>query len=93
MGELLPPIGSFRPNEVLAINLGAEGLAKVRAGNYKLVGKIELPEFGLTITRLAPPEGLNTITRLGAGSTTCSRRRLRAEPGLHPYRLGAGAGQ
>jgi subtilisin family serine protease len=62
VGELLPPIASFRPNEVLAINLGAEGLARVRGGNYEPVGRIELPEFGLTITRLKLPEGHNTIS-------------------------------
>jgi len=90
VAELLPPIGSFRPNEVLAINLSAEGLAKVLGGNYELVGRIELPEFGLTVTRLRPPEGLNAISGrerlfdlLPGGGFVLNRVYA-------PYRLGSG---
>jgi hypothetical protein len=61
-GELLPPVGSFRSNEVLAINLSADGLNKARAGSYEVADRIDLPEFGLTITRLRPPEALNAVT-------------------------------
>jgi hypothetical protein len=61
MGELLPPVGSFRSNEVLAINLSTEGLGKVRDGSYQVVEHIELPDFGLTLTRIRPPEDLNAI--------------------------------
>ena len=61
MGELLPPVGSFRSNEVLAINLSTEGLGRVRDESYQVVERIELPDFGLTLTRLRPPESLNAI--------------------------------
>ena len=94
---MLPPIGSFRPNEVLAINLGAEGLAKVRAGNYEPVGTIELPEFGLTITRLKLPEGLNTISGwdslydlLPDGGFALNRVYTPYRPGAAPGPGGAG---
>ena len=55
VGELLPPIGSFNANEVLALNLTAEELGKVRNAGYEPIANIELPEFGLTITRLKTP--------------------------------------
>ena len=35
MGGLLPPVGSFRTDEVLAINLSPEGLGRVRDGSYR----------------------------------------------------------
>jgi len=61
MGEMLPAVGSFRSNEVLAINLSAEALGKVRDGSYQVVERIELPGFGLTLTRLRVPESANAI--------------------------------
>ncbi len=61
MGELLPAVGSFRSNEVLAINLSAEGLGRVAGGSYQVVERIELPDFALTLTRLRPPDSLNAI--------------------------------
>jgi subtilase family protein len=61
MGELLPQVGTFRSNEVLAINLSADGLGKVRDGSYQVVERIELPDFGLTLTRLRLPESQNAI--------------------------------
>src|SRR5262245_36783360 len=61
LGELLPTVGSFRSNEVLAVNLSAEGLGKVRDGSYQVVERVELPDFGLTLTRLRLPESLNAI--------------------------------
>jgi Subtilase family len=97
VGELLPPIGSFVPSEVLAINLGAEGLAKVRDGNYQPVGRIELPEFGLTITRLKLPEGHNTISGwdrlydlLPDGGFALNRIYTPYRPGAAPGPGGAG---
>jgi hypothetical protein len=92
VGELLPPIGSFRPNEVLAINLGPEGLAKVRAGNYKLVGQIDLPELGLTVARLEPPTGLNTIAGWDALYDLAPEGGFALNRVYTPYRLGAGPG-
>src|SRR5262245_17902816 len=92
VGGLLPPIGSFRPNEVLAINLGPEGLAKVRAANYEALGTVELPQFGLTVTRLRPPASLNAVAGwdrlydlLPDGSFALNRVYT-------PYRLGSGPG-
>jgi subtilase family protein len=61
MGELLPQVGSFRSNEVLAVNLSAGGLGKVREGSYQVVERIDLPDFGLTLTRLRLPEDLNAV--------------------------------
>jgi hypothetical protein len=61
MGEMLPPVGSFRSNEVLAINLSAEALGRVRDGTYQIVERIELPGFGLTLTRLRVPESVNAV--------------------------------
>jgi minor extracellular protease Epr len=88
----LPPIGSFRPNEVLAINLGPDGLAKARAGSYTATGTMELPEFGLTVTRLRPPDSLNAVSGwdrlyelLPEGSFALNRVYT-------PYRLGSGPG-
>jgi hypothetical protein len=60
--ELLPPVGSFRPNEVLAVNLSTDGLARVRDSSYEVVEHIMLPEIGLTLTRLRPPGAFNAIT-------------------------------
>jgi hypothetical protein len=92
MGELLPPIGSFRANEVLAINLGREGLAKVRAGNYKLLGQVDLPELGLTVARLEPPAGLNTISGWERLYDLAPDGGFALNRVYAPYRLGAGPG-
>jgi hypothetical protein len=62
IGELLPPIGTFRPREVLGINLSAAALAKARQAKYELVERVELPELGVVIDRLRPPETLNAVT-------------------------------
>ena len=62
VGELLPPVGTFKPQEVLAINLTAEGLAKARAGDFEVVGQTDLPGLGLTLTHLVPPPSLNAIS-------------------------------
>ena len=61
-GELLPQIGTFKPREVLAINLSPEGLAKARASDFQVVGQTELPGLGLTLTHLVPPASLNVIS-------------------------------
>lgn len=62
IGELLPSPGTFRSSEVLAINLSAEALARAQASNYQVVERIGLPAFGLTITRLRPPDTLNAVS-------------------------------
>jgi subtilase family protein len=91
MGELLPPIGSFRTNEVLAINLSADGLGRVRDGSYQVVERIELPDFGLTLTRLRPPESMNAINGrdwlhdlLPEAGFTLNRVYAHYRPGMGP---------
>ena len=59
VGALLPPAGSFRPNEVLAINLDLVSLAKAKQQNYEVIGHLPLPELGFTATRLRTPSGLD----------------------------------
>jgi hypothetical protein len=62
VGELLPPVGTFKAEEVLAINLTPEGLAKARAGDFEVVGQTELPGLGITLTHLLPPASLNAVS-------------------------------
>jgi hypothetical protein len=88
LGEMLPSVGSFRSNEVLAINLSAEDLGKAREGRYELVERIDLPELGLTISRLRTPETLNAIAGrdrlfdlLPEGSFTLNRVYATYRPG------------
>jgi hypothetical protein len=90
VGELLPPVGSFRSNEVLAINLSAEGFNKVRDGNYQLVERIDLPEFGLTITRLRPPETLDAINGRDRLYDLLPEDGFALNRVYAPYRLSAG---
>lgn len=92
VARLLPPIGSFRSNEVLAINLSPEGLAKVRDGSYEPVGEIELPEFGLTITRLRTPESVNAVSGWGRLYDLLPEGGFALNRIYAPYRLGAGPG-
>jgi hypothetical protein len=90
VGELLPPVGTFKQQEVLAINLTAEGLAKARAGEFEVAGRIELPGLGLTLTHLVPPPSLNAVS--------ARERLLDLVPDggfvlnrvYAPYRLGSG---
>jgi hypothetical protein len=96
MGELLPPVGSFRTNEVLAINLSPEGLGQVRDGSYQVVERIELPDFGLALTRLRPPESMNAVSGrdrlhdlLPEGGFTLNRVYAHYRPGMG--RAGASA--
>jgi len=60
-GSLLPPPGSFRPNEVLAVNLSAAGLARALQRNFKVLEKVEYPALGFNLTRLATPDTQNAI--------------------------------
>ena len=55
VADLLPPPGSFRPNEVLAINLSAAGLAKARQLNFTVGDTVVLPALGLKVTPLETP--------------------------------------
>jgi hypothetical protein len=89
-GDLLPQVGTFRPNEVLAINLSAEALGRARASQYDLVERIDLPALGMTVSRLRTPDTLNAVAGrdrlfdlLPEGSFTLNRVYA-------PYRPGAG---
>jgi subtilisin family serine protease len=90
---LLPPIGSFRQNEVLAIDLGSESLAKVRAGNYRVLDRIELPELGMSVTRLAPPEGIGTVAGWERLNELLPDGGFALNRIYTPYRLGGGPGR
>ncbi len=90
VAELLPPIGTFKANEVLAINLTAEGLNRVREDGYQIVEHIGLPEFGLTITRLSPPESLNAIGARGRLHDLLPEGGFTLNRVYSPYRLSAG---
>jgi hypothetical protein len=61
IGELLPPVGSYRSDEVLAINLSTADLGRARDRGYRLVERIDLPGFGIAISRLKPPDTLNAV--------------------------------
>jgi subtilase family protein len=60
-GSLLPPPGTFRQNEVLAVNLSAPGLARALQRNFKVLEKVEYPALGFNLTRLATPDTQNAI--------------------------------
>ncbi|NJO23759.1 MAG: hypothetical protein HC868_13575 [Sphingomonadales bacterium] len=61
VSDLLPPAGTFRQNEILAINMKPHALAKALQRNFKVLEKIEYPALSLTITRLATPDTQNAI--------------------------------
>lgn len=46
VNDLLPPPGTFRQNEVLAVNLKAAGLARALQRNFKVIEKVEYPRTG-----------------------------------------------
>jgi subtilisin family serine protease len=60
-GSLLPPPGTFKPNEVLAVDLDAAKLARALKRNFKVIEKIEYPALGFNLTRLATPDTQNAI--------------------------------
>ena len=60
-GSLLPPPGTFKPNEVLAVDMDAAKLARALARNFKLLEKIEYPALGFSLTRLATPDTQNAV--------------------------------
>jgi hypothetical protein len=92
IGELLPSAGSYRSNEVLAVNLSAEGLAKAREASYQLVERIDLPEFGLTVSRLRPPETLNAVSGRERLFELLPDDGFTLNRVYASYRLGAGRG-
>jgi len=99
LGEMLPPVGSFRSNEVLAINLSADSLGKVQAGSYRVVERIDLPDFGLTLTRLRVPENVNAINGrdqlfdlLPAGGFALNRVYAHYRPSMGRQGSGDGSG-
>lgn len=61
VNDLLPPPGTFRQNEVLAVNLKAAGLARALQRNFKVIEKVEYPALGFSLTRLATPDTQNAI--------------------------------
>lgn len=60
-GSLLPPPGSFKANEVLAVNMDAAKLAKALQRNFKVLERIEYPALGFNLTRLATPATQNAV--------------------------------
>jgi subtilisin family serine protease len=74
----------------LAINLSAEGLNKVRDANYQLVERIDLPEFGLAITRLRSPETLDAISGRDRLYDLLPEDGFALNHVYAPYRLSAG---
>jgi hypothetical protein len=90
VAELLPPVGTFKANEVLAINLTAAGLDQVRADGYQVVEHIGLPEFGLSITRLNPPDSLNAVGARGRLHDLLPEGGFTLNRVYAPYRVSAG---
>ncbi len=63
--QLLPPPGSFRPNEVLAINANPASLARaIASGQAKVIEEIRLPALRTNITRLETPHGSSGLSEL-----------------------------
>ena len=90
VAEFLPPVGTFKADEVLAINLTAAGLDQVRADGYQVVEHIGLPEFGLSITRLSPPDSLNAVGARGRLHDLLPESGFTLNRVYAPYRLSAG---
>lgn len=65
-GALLPPPEMFRPNEVLAINLPAAGLARALERNFSVLEQVDYPALGFKVTRLATPDNQNALIGRGA---------------------------
>ncbi len=62
----LPPVGSFVPNEVLAIDASKAALAKAVSLKFSILEQIELKGLGYTLTRLKTPENLNAFSGVTA---------------------------
>ena len=60
-GNLLPPLKSFRPNEVLAYNLTEADFARIEQRKFKILDTIELPSLNFTVTRLETPNIQNAF--------------------------------
>jgi len=65
-GILLPPPGSFRPNEVLAYNLTKDDLVKIEQHKFKILDKFELRSLNFSVTRLETPNIQNAFIGRGA---------------------------
>jgi subtilisin family serine protease len=61
VGSLMPPPGTFKPNEVLAINLSADGLKTAVKRDFKVIDKVEFLALGFTVTRLETPHVQNAL--------------------------------
>lgn len=90
VGELLPPAGSFKPHEVLAVNLSAAGLAKARARSYQVARQTRLPGLGLTLTHLVPPATMNAVSAREQLLGLVPDAGFALNRVYSPYRLGAG---
>jgi hypothetical protein len=89
--EPLPTFGTYRPKEVLAINLNPASLKKVLGSKYKQIGKpLNLPGLGLTITRLETPPGENAVSGRGTLQAMVPDSVFALNRVYAPYRVGAG---
>jgi hypothetical protein len=90
IGELLPPVGTFKAQEVLAVNLSSEELAKARASGFDVTGETRLPGLGLTLTHLMPPASLNAVSARERLFELVPDGGFVLNRVYAPYRLGAG---
>jgi hypothetical protein len=91
-GALLPPIGSFKPNEVLAINLNETALQAAVRNSFTVVENTELPALGLKITQLIAPEGENAINGRNKLYDLVPDGDFTINRVYAPYRMGLGLG-
>ena len=61
VANLLPPVGTFKSNEILAINPKPEDLATVLANNFKVLDRTKLPELDIDLVRLSTPSSQNAL--------------------------------
>ena len=62
----LLPVGSFVPNEVLAVNASKAALDRAVSLKFSILEQIELKGLGYTLTRLKTPENLNAFSGVTA---------------------------
>jgi len=89
---LLATVGTFKPNEVLAINLSQAGLQTALANDYVLIGRTEVPGLDLSLTHLRTPEGQNAIAGRDALLDLVPKGVFSLNRVYAPYRMGLGMG-